>query len=65
MIHLLELLVEAVVLRLVLGDVKIRMVLFGHVVVTESNLLLVGAAFDAQNLIVILFRVKTCLARRG
>ena len=63
MIHLLELLVEAVILRLVLGDVEIRMVLFGHVVVAESNLLLVGAAFDAQNLIVILFRVKTGLAR--
>ena len=65
MIDLLELLVEVDVLRLVLGDVEIRMIFFGHVVVTESNLLLVGAAFDAQNLIVILFRVKTCLARGG
>ncbi len=64
MIHLLELLVEAVILRLVLGYVEIRVVLFGHVVVAESNLLLVGAAFDPQNLIVVLLRVETCLARR-
>ena len=45
MIYLLKLLIEAVVLRLILGDIEVRMVFFGHVVVSESDLLLIGAAF--------------------
>ena len=42
MVHLLELLVETIVLGLILSGVQIGMVLFGHVVITKPDLLLIG-----------------------
>jgi len=63
-IHGLKLLVEAVILRLVLGDVKVRMVLFCHIVVTQSDLLLVSRTFNTEYVVVVYFGVKACLVCR-